>query len=347
MLMEEGAAKAESDYWKDMLTDLEHQKKNAFLSALTFIVFVLMNLIAFSLTKQYGILWMLSSLLFCVFSVIFIIMPTTRHAKKQEPKEATVRIGAASILERKKTLALALWNSFFINSQPMALGIIALFTFDIPLIIYLTAITQVLTPEVAGLLLLQSGAMIFFYIGIVRMKPYDVGFLEDVWSVGRSVTDILRGRSVKMFRSFFFTALLLTLFVVSLVLVMLMPGSAVKMIRGDSNIDLAQEFVPLIIIFLSQFILVRETQSVVSRRMAESFLRKKISVMDPDAYTDGVGLKGLEQHMPRYFKVVRHDIFGFMPVYMMNPDLGVIFRDGDDVRDDVPATKVVSDRPER
>jgi hypothetical protein len=33
--------------------------------------------------------------------------------------------------------------------------------------------------------------------------------------------------------------------------------------------------------------------------------------------------------MPAYFKVVRHDIFGFLPVYLMNPDLGAILGDRD------------------
>ncbi|MGD0819028.1 MAG: hypothetical protein ABR986_11645, partial [Methanomassiliicoccales archaeon] len=281
----------------------------------------------FIMTSQYAILWTLSSLLFCVFSILFIVMPTTRPVKEQEPKEAKAHIDAAKVLENKKLLGLAFWNSFFINSQPMAFGIIAIFSVDIPLIAYLAIVSQVLTWEVTLLLLLQSAGMILFYVGIVRMKPYDTGFLEQVWSVGKSVADMLKGRSVKRFKNVFFTVLFLSVFVVSLAAAMLMPGSSVKMLRGDANVDLAKEFVPLVIIFLSQFLLVRETQSAASRRMAENLLRKKLSMKRSRDGSEETGLEDLEEQMPMYFKVVRHDILGFMPVYMMNPDLGVIFRD--------------------
>jgi hypothetical protein len=317
----------EKSYQKKMLVELENVKKGVPLSLLIIFSFFLMNMVALVLTSHYAILWVLSSLLFCVFSVLFIMMPTTRRTKEQEPNEGKVRIDAADILEHKKLLGLAFWNSFFMNSEPMAFGIIALFSADIPLILYLTFISQILTWEVAGFLLLQSVGMIAFYVGIVRMKPYENRFLEDVWSIERSVTGVLRGRPVKRFRTVFFTALFISIFVLSLVAAMLMPGSSVKMLRGDTNIDLAKEVAPLLLIFLSQFLLVRETQSVASRRMAEALLREKRSLAEKQDAPNAKGVEALEQHMPTYFKVVRHDILGYMPVYMMIPDLSVIFSD--------------------
>jgi hypothetical protein len=108
---------------------------------------------------------------------------------------------------------------------------------------------------------------------------------------------------------------------------MLLPGSSIRMLKGDSNIDLAKGMAPLILIFLSQFILVRETQGISSRRMAENLLRRKLRLMESRDNERDAGLEGLEEQMPMYFKVIRHDIFGFMPVYMMSPDLGAILGD--------------------
>ena len=310
-----------------MLVDLERERKSYPVSFMIILIFFLLNILAFVLTRHFDVLWILSSLLFCVFSVLFIVMPTTRRTKEQEPKEAQVRIDTATILEHKKVLGLAFWNSFFINSQPMAFGIIALFLIDIPFVVYLTVIGQVLTLGVAGLLLLQAAGMILFYVGIVRLKPYEGDFLEEVWSVERSVAGALRGRSVIRFRAVFITAMFISVFVASLVSAMLLPGSSFKALRGGSNIDLAQEAAPLILIFVSQFLLVRETQSVASRGMAESLLRKKLSFIDHQDAPQERGLEGLEAEMPAYFKVTRHDILGYMPVYMMVPDLSVIFSD--------------------
>jgi hypothetical protein len=317
----------ETAHWKELLIELEQEKKSLPISFMIILVFFLLNILAIILTSHYDILWILSSLLFCVFSVLFIIMPTTRRAKEQEPVEAKVHIDRASIMEHKKMLGLAFWNSYFINSQPMAFGIIAIFSIDIPLVVYLTVISQVLTLEVAGLLLLQAAGMILYYIGIIWLKPYEGGFLEEVWSVERSVAGALRGRSVIRFRTVFFTAVIISVFVASLVSAMLLPGSTFKALRGGSNINLAQEVAPLILIFISQFLLVRETQSIASRGVAESLLRKKLSLTNVLDDPREKGLEGLDAEMPAFFKVTRHDILGYMPVYMMVPDLSIIFSD--------------------
>jgi hypothetical protein len=317
----------ELDYWKSMLSRLESEREMKVHKALTVIIFSLMNLMAFLLTDQYAILWILSSLLFCVFSVLFLIMPTTRRSRVPEPKGAKMHVDRSSLMENKELIGLALWNGFFINSQPMAFGIIAIFSFDIPLIVLLGIIGQVLTLEVTGLLLLQSVGMILFYVSIVRIKPYSIGFLEDVRSIGRSVRDILSGRSIKRFRNIFLTVLVLSVFVLSLIAAMLLPGSSIRMLRGDSNVDLAKGAAPLVLIFLSQFILVREAQGISSRRMAENLLERKLSLMESRENVRDKGLEGLEEQMPMFFKVIRHDIFGFMPVYMMSPDMGEILRE--------------------
>jgi hypothetical protein len=314
-----------TSHGKEMLFELEKVRKSVPLSILTIFVFLLLNLTAFFLTSHYAILWILSSLLFCVFSMLFVMMPTTRRTREQEPEEMKVHINKSNIMEHKKVLGLAFWNSFFINSEPMAFGIIALFSFDIPLVLYLAIVSQILTWDVAGLLLVQSAGMILFYVGIVRMKPYEGKFLEEVWSVERSVAGVLKGRSVKRFRTIFFTSLFISIFVASLVAAMLMPGSSVKLLRGDANIDLAKEVAPLLLIFLSQFLLVRETQGVASRRMADALLRKKLSLGETHDEGKGERFNELDGHMPAYFKVVRHDILGYMPVYMMVPDLSIIF----------------------
>jgi hypothetical protein len=311
------------DYWEGMLSNMNREKRKATLPA-TVGVFFLLNLTAFLMTDQYAVVWILSSLLFCVFSVLFLIMPTTRPSKVREPAERKLRLDKANVIENKELLGLAMWNGFFMNSQPMAFGVVAIFSFDISLILYLGIIGQVLTAEVTGLLLLQSAGIILFYIGIVRIKPYDVGFLEEVWSIGRSVKDVLKGRSVRRFRNVFLTVLVLSVFVASLVIAMLLPGSSIKMLRGDSNVDLAKVMAPIVLIFLSQFILVRVTQGLSSRRMAEDMLRRKLSLLRSRHDVRGTGIEDLDEHMPMYFKVVRHDILGFFPVYMMSPDLAAI-----------------------
>ncbi len=307
-----------------MLLKLEKERRKVSTPAFTITLLLLLNLLAVVMTDQYAILWILSSLLFCVFSILFLVMPTTKRSAIQEPKEGKLNLDRANVMENKELLGLALWNGFFINSQPMARGIIAIFSFDILLIISLGVVGQVLTLEVTGLLLLQSMGMIVFYVGIIKIRPYDKQFLEEVQSIGRSVRDFLKGRPVRRFKGVFFTLLVLSVFVLSLITAMLLPGSSIKLLRGDSNVDLVKGAIPLALIFISQFLLVRQTQGISSRRMADDLLRRKLALLETRTAPEGTGVNGLEGQMPRYFKVIRHDIFGHLPVYLMNPDLAAI-----------------------
>ena len=158
-------------YWQGMLIGLEMEKKSTASTKLTVASFLLLNLAALLLTDEYAVLWILSSLLFCVFSILFLIMPTTKRSRVQEPQEASVHLDPANVMAKRELLGLAFWNGYFINSQPMALGIITIFSLDISLIVYLGLFVQVLTLEATGVLLLQSVGMIVYYVGIVRIRP--------------------------------------------------------------------------------------------------------------------------------------------------------------------------------
>jgi hypothetical protein len=324
LVQDEGPGAEEIEYWKDMLSQLDLEGDGQMLPMVT--AFLLLNLTAFLLTDQYPIFWILSSLWFCVFSVLFFIMPTTRAPKEHEPEDGKPRFDKASLLENKKLLGLALWNGFFMNTRPMAFGITAIFFFDTGLVVYLGIIDHMLTMEVTGILLLQSVGIILYYVGIVWIRPYDMRFLEEVRSIGRSVKGVWNGRSLRQFRSLFLTVLVLTVFVASTLIATLLPGSSIRILRGDSNIDLARGAIPLILVFLSQFILVRVTQGRSSRMMAKDLLMRKLGLIASPEPAHGADMEELDALMPMYFKVVRHDILGHLPVYLMSPDLKTILK---------------------
>lgn len=64
-----------------MLLNLEKEKKRTASTTLTIASFFLLNLAAFFLTDKYAVLWILSSLLFCEFSIFFLIMPTRKRSQ--------------------------------------------------------------------------------------------------------------------------------------------------------------------------------------------------------------------------------------------------------------------------
>jgi hypothetical protein len=69
-----------------MLLNLEEEKKRTPSPTLTIASFFLLNLAAF---------------LFCGFSILFLIMPTRNRSQVQEPREMTLRLDRANVMDKK------------------------------------------------------------------------------------------------------------------------------------------------------------------------------------------------------------------------------------------------------
>jgi hypothetical protein len=316
---------------------------------LIFVAFI-MNVIFFIELPNYSLFWVVSSFLLLMFNPIILMLPTEKadlafpSGKGEEMGSFTglLRDAAASagtaVMRERKLYAESLWNLFFINCQPIAPGFILLFSISIILAV-VGLVTGFFELRSAVILLVQSLAIIGFYLGIMKIKPYSPGFFSGVMGIR---TDISRRMNQGIANGMKFILVLAFLAAISGVLilgVMLLPGQTLSSVmRIEGFVALGPNAIPLLLVFLSQLLVVRYFQGIYSRKLVLDLseynhgllqdtmlgsLQALPEIPDEDTETE---LESINKAYKRLhmFKVDDQAFAGYFPVWMIVPNLDVM-----------------------
>lgn len=307
----------------------------------------IMNVIFFIELPNYSLFWVVASFLLLMFNPIILMLPTEK-ADLAFPsggekggftdllRDATASAG--TITRERNVYAEALWNLFFINCQPIAPGFILLFSISIIL-----AVTGLVTGffelRSGVILIVQSLAIIGFYSGIMKIKPYSPGFFSGVMGIR---TDISRRLNQGIANGMKFILVLAFLAAISGVLilgVLLLPGQSLSSVmRIEGFVALGPNAIPLLLVFLSQLLVVRYFQGIYSRKLVldvseynqglvqNSLLRDTRALPetpdeDAEKELETIGKAYQRLHM---FKVDDQAFAGYFPVWMIVPNLDVM-----------------------
>ncbi len=283
-----------------------------------------------------------------MFNPIILMLPPTEKADLAFPsgkgeemgsftgllRDAAASAGTAVMRERK-LYAESLWNLFFINCQPIAPGFILLFSISIILAV-VGLVTGFFELRSAVILLVQSLAIIGFYLGIMKIKPYSPpGFFSGVMGIR---TDISRRMNQGIANGMKFILVLAFLAAISGVLilgVMLLPGQTLSSVmRIEGFVALGPNAIPpLLLVFLSQLLVVRYFQGIYSRKLVLDLseynhgllqdtmlgsLQALPEIPDEDTETE---LESINKAYKRLhmFKVDDQAFAGYFPVWMIVP----------------------------
>ncbi len=314
---------------------------------LIFCAFI-MNVIFFIKLPNYSLFWVVASFLLLMVNPIILMLPTEK-ADLAFPSDKgnggfthllrDVAVSAGTAVKHERSLyAETLWNLFFINCQPIAPGIILLFSVSIILSL-LGLFTGFFALRSVVILIVQSLAIIAFYIGILKIKPYSPGFFSGILGIR---TDISRRLNQGIANGMKFILVMAFLAAISGVLilgVLLLPGQSLfSVMRIEGFVALGPNAIPLLLVFLSQLVVVRYFQGIYSRRLVlevsgynKEFLQNTLfrSVQAlPEVPGEDTG-KELETISKAYtrlhmFKVDDQAFAGYFPVWMIVPNLDVI-----------------------
>ena len=300
---------------------------------------LVINAILFFLLPHYPIYWIISSLLLYMLYFVVLLVPTTRRLRtpadkkkclKARPRPKMRGIGRV-VLRGKKAVAVAFWNTFFIGTQTMARGVSS---------ILLVSVTFALLAFAAGTLGLFSTAVItaqalaimgYYYI-IVRYRPYSKGFLRMVSRLRRDKRTEFRWQAY--LKGILLVLVMLTVLAAFVVSAVLLPGQSLQAVLGDIGVGTPPVLIGLVVVFASQFIIVRYIQGFDSAKVSANFIRAKLSFLRNDVLlgieeaerSDGPGLTArLRQLQMRFrasriYKVAYKDIFGILPTYPLIVD---------------------------
>ncbi|MCK8517934.1 hypothetical protein [Methanoculleus sp. 7T] len=315
---------------------------------------VLVNLFFLLFLPRYILYWIVSSFVLYMVNPFILMVPTERGKTAVSDGKAILEILRSiryaggipcAVAGDARTLGKVLWDTFFINCQPLAVGFGLIFGIDV-LFALSGNLTGSLNPETAALITLQSLAIILFYAGIWCVKPYTTSFFLSLDVMRMSLREKIRAGWRAATRVVLLVAALGTASGILAISAMLLPGMTFSAFLASVDLALGWVFLPIAAIFISQVIIARYLQGAYSRELLLQVGDYKVHVWrdgilnrlaafpkTPEEIRDLDHLEGLMAELKcmqsdyqrmRVYTSEHHDLFGFFPVYLVLPDVHLI-----------------------
>jgi hypothetical protein len=264
--------------------------------------------------------------------------------KKLNRKEVMeeVRAGLSALRFEKKILSEMVWNLFFINCHPLVPGFLLLFLGSIFFAVagYFTGAFEYTSSLI---IIIQSLAIILFYVGIMLVKPYSSGYFSGLLGVRVAVRQRYMAGWIPVLKYILLISITAVIAGTLIIFALLLPGMSLGRVMGIEDVDI--KVVMFLLIFASQIILVRFLQGGYSKKLVTGFMSYKIEVFKkgfleslnnipetPEGLTEEEISKYCEimetietaSVKIRFLKTDHHHFFGYFPVCMIIPDIALI-----------------------
>lgn len=334
---------------------------------------ILINLgLLLARTGEYYLYWIMASFIFLMINPFLLLLPTdagdlksyiryfndlkNRERKSLEEiiswesleKSAAVPADAIEALKRltqqRNSLYELGWNLFFINCQPLAPGFLVLFALSSVFALAGWLVNGEFGPYSTAIVVIQSAAIIVFYVAIVYVQPYSRGFFAGILGMQSRIKERYNEAWTQGLKYALTAAVVTTVAGVIFIAAIVLPGVTYNSFTSaEADIELRAGMFALI--FLTQMIVVRHLQGGYSRTLVYSLLSSRIEtireeVLSVVADLASVSLRnGVTPRMAedleritldltrcRALKIDYASLFGYFPVCMVTPDVGAIMR---------------------
>ncbi len=286
----------------------------------------------------YMLHWIAASFYLVVINPFLLLIPSM--GKDAPPREKGIyeelmeyidRAWSTGVREHKRALGQIFWNTFFINSKPLSIGLSIIFVFDVLFAISLGFQRSILSPFDAAWVIYQSIAIIVFYAGIVFLKPYKIEFFHSLRSMNRRIRSAVK----KTWQVVIVIAGLSALIGTLVITAMLLPGLTLGFITAPHYLS-NWSILPIAAIFTTQFVLLRFLQGIHSRMMLLSWSRRRERILQQhvilppeiweadlpsEAYAADYTRRYLNYLAVKTYTRGCHTLFGYFPVFLIVPDL--------------------------
>jgi hypothetical protein len=314
-----------------------------FLSRLLVADLVLANVLLWLVLPDYALYWITASFfLYVVYPFLFLIPSSGQSAGdggQRHSGSLAERFSGTGLAEYRWTIAKIFWNSFFINSQPLAPAFIAIYSLNI---LFALLRGEGLT---GWLIVFQSAAILIFYIAIAVLKPYTGGFLDSVIGLQNTVSAKMQRRVEPLWKIMLPIGLAAGVVAIVLIAAMLLPGFTLGVIWKSETTVTGLGFVPVLFVLASQTVVVRYTQGAASARLVHRLRQRKIEILTRhvlaplEAYRTQVtkAEPGVLDRFAQDFADIRatflsskiyrmqvQDLGGLLPIHVVVPDLELV-----------------------
>jgi hypothetical protein len=332
----------EIQYERAERTALQKSDENRNISRLLALDLLLLNILLFFVLDNYMIDWITASFLLYAVNPFIMLIPSTQSIgprRRKGTRDYLATLRQIELYKNKWTLGKILWNAFFINSQPLAIGFSLVYCVNI-----IFTLTYGLGP-VTDLVTFQSIAIIIFYLGIWYLKPYSADFLDSLLDIRTNIYQRIHTRMQPLWMVILSIGTLATLVIIVTIAAMMLPGFTLNAVLDAKAAIKGLGVVPVLVVLISQILLVRFSQGAHSRRMIINLKDRKIEVLNNfvdiplivyrsklekgqidavDSFARDFSDIRDAYISSKVYKTTSQDLFGFFPVYLMVPDPDVI-----------------------
>jgi len=295
---------------------------------------VLTNIIFFLTRNDYIVLFIAASFYLNMVYFITLLIPTSPGAadlKKPEIAKFHGWLKDHGITSGTRQFSRIFINTFFMNSRTLTFGIGLIFSIDI--VFTLIAYTAGLPPDIALFVIIQSAVIIAFYTLVWKVEPFTEEFAKSIDLVRRR---LCRGLPDRIISLLLLAGFLIVIFVF-LTTIILLPGITLNAFLTESGLTkLAHMFLPVGVLAISQYFIIRSIHGKTSRIMAERLMDYREKVLRSLAQDIGDTMTGSAGDAERryeatsrllesrIYQIKRNSLFGTFPVYVVDLDFSVM-----------------------
>jgi hypothetical protein len=317
------------------------------------IVSLLVNMYLFFFLPPYRFMfyWIAASFYLVVINPFIYLIPSTEKTVERTTSEEKMGLRDQITLARKAglrenyvSLGHILWNVFFINCKPLAIGFSLIFSADIVFALITAFQTAILDPFDAILVIYQSMALIVFYTGIIILEPYRSDFFSSIRTINTRIHLMVK----RTWQVFIIIAGISALIGVLVITAMILPGFTLGKIVSIHGYDYLQEgIIPIVVIFVTQVVLLRFLQGIHSKMMLLEWSRNKVrtlqsTIIEPPGLAgqlssgeESVSAETLTRAYAERYRVYLaagiysegyQDLLGILPVFFIFPNFSFILK---------------------
>jgi hypothetical protein len=295
------------------------------------------------------ILWLIVAILLYSYNFVIMLIPTTTERIRSDDKDIAPVIDkerkwlAIRLLLKKKKLAIEIGLTVFLGGiVPLSLSFSIIFGLAMFFAVYFGFLTHIIAGQAVLLMVVQISFIILFYLLMFFLEPQAQGITKIAISYKQKFDDA-RSKGKKAY--FIIVLSSIGLIVVAGVLVigaMLLPGFILPSFFEDMNLFPNVDIWVILLVVVSQLIIMRHFQGIMSRWMAVNLLKTRVDDLNhlvlekldalaavPESQKKELMLKDLKKkyYSIAIYDVIQQDIFGYSPVYLVGPRLRYVLDD--------------------
>lgn len=344
---------------KDKLRKIQEHRTESVLGHL--VSLGLISMMIFLIFQQYSvfILWLIIAIVLYSYNFIILLVPTTTGIIRPDDKDVAPIIikerkwFAVRLLLKNRKLAIEIGLTVLLGGiVPLALSFSIIFGVALFFVLYFGFFSHIITDQTSIFIVIQIILVLLFYIMMLIIEPQAQGFTK----IARSFKQKLKAARSKG-RAAFLVVVLTMIGVISVVVVlavgaMMLPGFLLPLLFDSLKLFSIIDLPMVLLVLVSQLLIMRHFQVILSRRMAVNLLKKRLDELNSDVLVKLDDLESvkegdvkearLEDLKRRFYSIaiydlIGSDIVGHFPVYLVGLRLRYVL--DEDVIEHIKATE--------